>query len=394
MNQRLPVLLVILMIFVSTGFSQNRSIIFVEKPWTEILAQAKAQKKMIFLDAYTTWCGPCKWMAANMFTNNIIADYYNSSFICAHFDMEKGEGVALAQKYQVKAYPTLLFIDQAGEMVHKRVGAPQNIQDYLDMGNNALTPGEGFSAYIKKFQEGNREPEFILNYLDRLQGAYMPLNETLVQYFDTCREADLLNRMNWEIIYKYVTDTDSKPFGYFFTHRKEYSRLYSTDSVDQKITGVFVQSLINQGRGRSFSEANYEKLKQKIRDTGFEGAEKVFFLSDISIYPGDKFFQLASDGLDKWFANDYAMLANIASAFLKNTDDTIYLKKAAGWAKRSIDIKSTSANNDTYANLMFKLGNRSEAIKYEGTAIELAIKEKVSTKQFEETLKKFEAKPE
>ncbi|MDP1622449.1 MAG: thioredoxin family protein [Bacteroidales bacterium] len=389
MKYKIPVLTLILLFILLPGFSQNRSITFVEKPWSEILAQAKAQNKMIFLDAYTTWCGPCKWMAANMFTKDTIADYYNASFICAHFDMEKGEGIKLAQTYQVKAYPTLLFINQAGEMVHKRVGTPQKIQDYLDMGNIALIPGEGFNDYMKRFQEGNRDPKFIMNYIDRLQGANMPVNEPLQQYFASQKESDLLSRTNWEMIFKYVTDTESNVFNYFFTHRKEYSKRYSIDSVDLKIINTFAQFLISQARTRSFTEANYTQLKQKIRDTGYEGAEKILFLSDISIYPGEKFFETTYADLEKYYANDYSMLANIASFYLKNTEDKRYLEKAASWAKMSIDLKSGTVNNDIYANLMFKLGNKPEAIKYEQTAIELAIKENAPTKEYEDNLKKF-----
>ncbi|MCF8411653.1 MAG: thioredoxin family protein, partial [Crocinitomicaceae bacterium] len=38
-------------------------------------AKAKKEKKLIFIDAYTTWCGPCKWISANIFTNKEVADY-------------------------------------------------------------------------------------------------------------------------------------------------------------------------------------------------------------------------------------------------------------------------------------------------------------------------------
>ena len=57
------------------GFGQNRSITFIDKPVAELLKMAKAQNKLVFVDGFTTWCGPCKWMAANMFTNDTIADY-------------------------------------------------------------------------------------------------------------------------------------------------------------------------------------------------------------------------------------------------------------------------------------------------------------------------------
>ena len=394
MKDKRVLLTILLILSCASGFSQNRSITFIEKPWQELLAQAKTQNRMIFMDAYTSWCGPCKWMAANMFTNDVVADYYNKSFICAHFDMEKGEGIQLAQTYQVRAYPTLLFINPQGEMVHKRVGAPQNVQDYIDMGNIAQTPGEGFNAYEKKFQAGDRDPKFIMKYLDRLQGAYMPISEPLQQYFASQKESDLMNRANWEMIYQYVTDMDSKEFGYLMKHQKEFEKLYTRDSVNTKISGVFLQALTNISRSRSFTDENYNQLKQKIRATGFADAEKVIFSGDLNLYQMKsdvaKFIDLAYSGLDKYYANDNIMLNRMAWNFFQITTEQKYLEKASVWAKKSISIKSTAENNDTYANLMFKLGNKAEAIKYEKVALELAVKEKVAAKEYEDNLKKFQ----
>ncbi len=150
---------------ISDGFSQTRSIKFIEKPWQEIVTMAKKENKVIFLDAYASWCGPCKWMAANMFTNDSIADYYNKTFICASFDMEKGEGVDLRKKYNIRAYPSLIFINTDENMVHERVGAPQRVRDYIDMARIAQNPEEGLAAYMKKYSAGENSPQFIQTYL-------------------------------------------------------------------------------------------------------------------------------------------------------------------------------------------------------------------------------------
>ncbi len=376
------------------GHSQNRSIHFIEKPWSEILSIAKQENKIIFLDAYTTWCGPCKWMAAKMFTNDTVADYYNSSFICAHADMEKGEGLELAKIYQVRAYPTLLFINPGGEMVHLRVGAPQKVRDYIEMGHIAIAPGEGFASYSKKYQEGNRDPGFMMNYLERLQGAYLPINEPLNQYFASLKEEDMYSPANWKILYKYVYDLDSKEFKFLLSHHKEYEKLYTSDSVFGKIIGVYTQALITLSRNKSFNETNLNLAKQKIKETGYTDAEKVFFQGELNMYQmkseTEKYLNLAMTGVDQNYSDDYAMLNRMARIFSQMATEKTQIEKAAGWAKKSIALNSTPENNDTYANLMFKLGNKPEAVKYEKEALHLAKKQRVSTQQYEETLIKFE----
>ena len=90
----------------------------------EALAAQQEEPKKIMIDVYTTWCGPCKWMAKNTFTDKAVGEYFNANFVNAKFDMEKGEGPELAQLYQVRAYPTLLFISAAGELVHRKMKNP------------------------------------------------------------------------------------------------------------------------------------------------------------------------------------------------------------------------------------------------------------------------------
>lgn len=96
---------------------------FFHGTFAEAQAKAKKENKLIFMDAYTTWCGPCKWMAANTFTDAGVGEYFNQHFINLKVDMEKGEGRELQRRYRVMAFPTLLFIDGAGEVKHRTMGA-------------------------------------------------------------------------------------------------------------------------------------------------------------------------------------------------------------------------------------------------------------------------------
>lgn len=88
----------------------------------ELLAQAKTADKYLFVDVYTTWCGPCKYMANNVFPQAKVGEYFNKTFVNAKFDAEKGEGIEVAKKYGVKAYPTFLILDANGVEVGRIVG--------------------------------------------------------------------------------------------------------------------------------------------------------------------------------------------------------------------------------------------------------------------------------
>jgi thioredoxin 1 len=83
---------------------------------------AKETNKIIFIDSYTQWCGPCKKMAAQVFTDPDVGEYFNSNFINVKMDMEETEGMLVGRRYSVNFYPTLLFIKPTGELVRKEVG--------------------------------------------------------------------------------------------------------------------------------------------------------------------------------------------------------------------------------------------------------------------------------
>ncbi len=130
----LPVLLLGLLVTLSSTMAENpagpttrstgekEGIQFTETSWKEVLKKAKAEKKIIFLDAYASWCGPCKMLQKNVFTKKEVGDYFNKQFINVKMDMEKGEGPTLAQTYPLEAYPTLLFIDGNGRVMKKVIG--------------------------------------------------------------------------------------------------------------------------------------------------------------------------------------------------------------------------------------------------------------------------------
>ena len=106
--------------------AQNRNINFEQtKEWKKIIKKAKKENKLIFVDCYTSWCGPCKILSRNVFTNDAVADFFNAHFINAKFDMEKDrDGVILKKQFGIRFFPTLVFVDPvSGEVLHRMVGA-------------------------------------------------------------------------------------------------------------------------------------------------------------------------------------------------------------------------------------------------------------------------------
>lgn len=128
-----------LIAFVSfTSFAQS-GIKFEQDSWEAIVSKAKSENKLIFLDAYTSWCGPCKMLQRNVFPDQALGTYFNQNFLSTKIDMEKGEGPNIARKYAVRAYPTLFFIDPNNEQVVHKILGYKNADQLKAMGAAALS---------------------------------------------------------------------------------------------------------------------------------------------------------------------------------------------------------------------------------------------------------------
>lgn len=103
----------------------------------QVMAMAQSKNKIVFIDFYTTWCGPCKWMDENVFSNQEVVSIYNKKFISYKVDAEDFEGVNTALHYRINAYPTLVFVKPTGEVLH-RVEGMMPLESFLQVTNDVL----------------------------------------------------------------------------------------------------------------------------------------------------------------------------------------------------------------------------------------------------------------
>mgnify|MGYP003310629162 CR=1 FL=1 len=82
---------------------------------------AKKEGKKIFLDCYTSWCGPCKKMARDVFPQAEVGEFMNPQFVSIKIDMEKGEGPELMKKLDVTAFPTFIVFNSEGKVYADRL---------------------------------------------------------------------------------------------------------------------------------------------------------------------------------------------------------------------------------------------------------------------------------
>jgi thiol-disulfide isomerase/thioredoxin len=360
----------------STAGAQGMS--FSDKSWSDILAQAKQQNKIIFLDAYTSWCGPCKMMARNTFTDAEVGKFYNANFVNAKIDMEKGEGPDLAQRYNVEAYPTLLYINGNGDVVHRALGYHEPEQ-FLAVGRKALDPASNLTGIEARYQAGERSGEFLLQYLEakRASGDDQ-IGNIVEQYLEANK--DWTQPQTREVIFRYVTDLNAPAFQYILDNRAAFVEQFGQEALDQQLDAALGQYF------QTLTDLNPEQLRATmVRIYGPDGGQKtamIMMMVHQQMGDSEAYATAAVDYLDKYPSDDALELNQIAWNFYLMVDDKPMLEKALGWAQKSVSLQEEYANQDTLAALYFKLKEKKKAKKHAERAIELA---KVSGEDYAET---------
>lgn len=141
---------------------------FQKVSYSEALKLAKTQNKMIFVDCYTSWCGPCKYMADSIFPQKETGEYFNKRFICVKYNMEEAEAKEFNDLYSVASFPTFWLISPQGEVVCRITGgASLTEKDWLNRMNKALEQGKELEKLRQNYRK-NKNEKNTQAYLDAL----------------------------------------------------------------------------------------------------------------------------------------------------------------------------------------------------------------------------------
>ncbi len=245
------IFLVLLLFFTAAGFSQQEAgIHFIEgEKWNEVLKMAQEQNKYIFMDCYTSWCGPCKALSKDIFTLEEVGDFFNARFVNVKYDMEKGEGKELKKLYEnnIIGYPTLLLIDKDGKVVHQMAGVQQASE--LIAGMKAGMEGRSLFAYRERYVAGQRDLNFIKAYVNALNGAFLreDVEKVVGEYVKSIPVEKLQEKEVWELVGEHIKNPYSPQFEYVvFNLDKMAVRLnFDRYKVERQLSWALEKALNN-----------------------------------------------------------------------------------------------------------------------------------------------------
>ena len=270
---------IVLAVFAITAGAQTN---FNEgKTFQQILAQAKADGKPVFVDCYTSWCGPCKHMATVVFPQKEAGEYFNSKFVCWKVDMEKGEGPELAKKYDVAAYPTFLILNADGSLRASQVGSAP-LDKFIKTIDGLLNEEKGLNWYQQQFKDGNRDDAFLKDYMDLLDSRYLRNEKkqvTSILLQGKTAEQVVADSALFQRFFNASYDPDDELFLGVYRLRSTIQEKYGQKSVET-LDKAWKQGarMIMEFDGREFKSFDLDKFqsyKQKMQEYNVPGIEQI-----------------------------------------------------------------------------------------------------------------------
>lgn len=346
----------------------GQGIDFEELSLSEALEKAKSEGKEVFIDGYATWCGPCKRMDVTTFKDSLVGAAYNESFVSIKLDMEKDDGKEVAKRYRVKAFPTYIYLNTEGEVLHKGAGY-FDTPKFLSLATTSADSVNRLGALQQQFETGNRDTSMLDVLLDQQFRLLDP-------HYMTVALARAKVDSNWDtdnmrsFIFKYANSAASPLFEYMVEQKDAFY-----DQFGQGATFGKIEKLV---RDRSFEieETTIEEMTRIFALVYPKQAKELASKYRLSYYrqKGDRRNYAASavDHYKQFPSRDPEELNEVGSTFSRVIEDQIMLRKILPLVEKSVKIEDAFYNNDTLAALHFKLGNIEAAQKAAIKAIDLA----------------------
>lgn len=395
------------------------------KNWNEALSEAKRVNKPIFVDLYATWCGPCKKMDSEVYTDKEVANYVNTNFVAIKVqgDSTKSDDSyikgwysdAVNLKFYASAYPSFLFYTSDGKYSGKEEGY-YNAADFLVLLKKVIDPIGSYATQLASFEKG------VLNKVqmrDLAQWAKKNKDTSALKiakaykmkYIDGASIDSLLTPESDRFIVTFIDlfTFDDKIITYIYKHQSyadsvlnRYSG-YAKNLTDYVIAKQFISDIIRPNGTDQSGIPEWEKLKRNISkkfddniasrlvlDAKIDWAHRTKHWDEATEYELDRIdkYGLDTSGMGRLKINN--LMYDVVFKYVENPS---LLARSVDVMKRvvALDDHQIAERLDTYASILYKAGNKDRAIEVEKKALDIGLKEKneVNVKFYTEMLEKM-----
>lgn len=387
--------------------------------FSEIKTKAKQENKNIFIDVTASWCGPCKMMEKDIFTQSKVAEYYNEKFLSISIQTDKTshdedeikkwyeDATKIKEIYDVRQFPTFLFLNPDGKLIHRSFGY-QNKETFLLTAQKGNKKKWDLGEAIQQYQEGKLSPEQIR---DLALEAKKTKEDSLSNIAATDYKNNYLEKQSEEILllrdnilfitqFNNLLNTKDKYFKLFISNPFKMDKIIGKNGYSESITDYVItrEHIIpylytSEGKPKDFSP-DWKRLqktlskkytKNKIVSILAATKEKWYKLNEDweqSIKYGIENIKLKKLDKDTTPIGNIILNNYIYYYILTYSENKEYLQQGIEWMEYLLKLNPTKSSwLDTYANLLYKTGKTAKAVEIQTKAIEQA---KLSSQKYKE----------
>jgi len=343
--------------------------IFRELSFQEAVNQSETENKLLFVDAYTDWCGWCKVMDRETFSTDTIGDFMNEQFTSIKINMEEGFGIDLAMKYRVSSYPHYLIFDGSGQLLAKFGGFLEPVPFKQKVNETLLTENR-----LPKLEDPMNFdlgfPAFYRNSFKKRKERSYPSPEELQAYLDD--HQNVTDQAVWGVVYRFV---NNGPYvSTIINNREALIEKYGKEDVMAKLSRIVfteVKSAIKSNNNSAFQAAlsSADELLGNEAEA-YKTRYKLYYYQMTNDW--SNYARMGNSLAEESLEENTSTLNQIAWTLYEKGAETESLLLAEKWMEDVVESHPQYAYYDTYAALLFKLGKKDGALSAANRAIEIA----------------------
>jgi thiol-disulfide isomerase/thioredoxin len=238
------------------------------------LNAAKQQNKLLFVEAYAPDCHVCMSFKGT-FAQPQVGNVYNKNFINFQLDVNNPDNLAILKRYKIiiNATPTFIFFDPKTMKVVqvKAFGEKDNSVISVNLiGQKAANPQEQVGNFPAKYNAGDRNPAFLLNYAQyaRIMGDTMTNIKMMQEFAKVLPSNQYVTQGTLNILQTVLMNHDNELFDYFITHLPEYNKVFDPNMVRMIYENIFQIVLTSQINNLNSKSIN--KIKSQMKISGMD----------------------------------------------------------------------------------------------------------------------------